>query len=178
MPDPDFLPAVAAVRGMRLYHTGIVVENLDEAMLTWQAAMGLDWAPPRTTASKVIGPDGVLPNNVRYTYSLQGPHFLELIELVDPAPYMPLSEGGRVHHLGYYVDDLRRASAELEEQGFRRELAGIGSDGGIDRLAFHYNPASPGMWIELLSPEVVSGTAEWIAAAAAERGVPFVPPLL
>ncbi|GAA3238026.1 VOC family protein [Pseudonocardia petroleophila] len=163
---------------LRLYHTGIIVDSLDNAMKTWGTALGLDWAPPKTSTAPMECPDGVVGREVRFTYSLQGPHFIEILEQVDPSPYLNLTGGRRVHHLGYYTDDLVQASADLEERGFRRELAGVGENGQIGRAAFHYSPESPGMWIELVSHEIADEIGGWIAEAAAARGIPFVSPFV
>jgi hypothetical protein len=124
------------------------------------------------------GPDGVLGREVRFTYSLQGPHFIELLEQINPAPYVNLTGGRRVHHLGYFTDDLLGASTDLEAKGFRRELNGVGDDGQIARAAFHYSPESPGMWIELVSHEIADEIEDWIATAAAARGIPFTSPFV
>jgi hypothetical protein len=159
-----------------LYHTGIIVDNLDEAMASWEGALDLKWAPPRSSTTPMLCSEGVLGREVRFTYSLQGPHFLELLEQVDPAPYLGLTGGRRVHHLGYYTDDLAAASADLEERGFRRELSGVDQAGGLARAAFHYSPESPGMWIELVSGEIADEIGGWIADAAAEQGIDFRSP--
>ncbi|ODU07383.1 MAG: hypothetical protein ABS81_01090 [Pseudonocardia sp. SCN 72-86] len=163
---------------LRLYHTGIIVDSLDNAMTTWGGALPLDWAPPKTSTVPLECPDGILPREVRFTYSLQGPHFIELLEQIDPAPYLNLTGGRRVHHLGYFTDDLAQASADLEAKGFRRELAGVGDDGRIARAAFHYSPESPGMWIELVSHEIAAEIGDWIGEAAAARGIPFTSPFI
>jgi hypothetical protein len=161
---------------LRLYHTGIIVDGLDDAMATMGGALGLDWAPPRSSTVPLECPDGVLGRHVRFTYSLQGPHHIELLEQLDPAPYLSLTGGRRVHHLGYFTDDLRGAAAMLEARGYRRELNGVDEDGGIARASFHYNPDSPGMWIELVSHEIAEEIGDWIADAAAAKGIPFTSP--
>ncbi|WP_165521843.1 VOC family protein [Micromonospora zingiberis] len=161
---------------LRLYHTGLIVDSLSNAMQTWGAALGLDWAPPKTSTAPMLCPDGIVDREVRFTYSLQGPHFIELLEQVDPTPYLNLTGGRYVHHLGYFTDDLVAASADLEARGFRRELSGVADDGQIARAAFHYSPESPGMWIELVSHEIAEEIGNWLATAAAERGIPFVSP--
>jgi hypothetical protein len=163
---------------LRLYHTGIIVDSLQNAMDTWGEALGLVWAPPRTSTVPLECPDGILDREVRFTYSLEGPHFIEILEQVNPAPYLNLTGGRRVHHLGYFTDDLVRASADLEARGFRRELSGVGSDGEIARAAFHYSPESPGMWIELVSFEIAEEIGEWIATAAAEHGIAYTSPFV
>jgi len=161
---------------MRLYHTGIIVDDLDKAMSAMGDALAVDWAPPRTSTAPLRGPDGVKAREVRFTYSLQGPHFIELLEQVNAAPYLNLTGGRRVHHLGYYTDDLRAASADLESRGYRCELSGVSDDGGIGRATFHYNPEAPGMWIELVSHEIAEEIGDWIAEAAVERGIAFTSP--
>jgi hypothetical protein len=163
---------------LRLYHTGIIVDSLDKAMESWDDALGLKWAPPKTSTAPMQCPDGVLDREIRFTYSLQGPHFIEILEQVDPAPYLNLTGGRRVHHLGYFTDDLVGASADLEARGFRRELSGVAGDGQIARAAFHYSPESPGMWIELVSHEIAEEIGDWIATAAAEHGIPFTSPFV
>jgi len=88
---------------MTLYHTGIIVDSLENAMGTMGDALGLTWFEPRTATSPFESPGGILDREVRYTYSLQGPHFIEILEQVDPAPYLHITGGRRVHHLGYYT---------------------------------------------------------------------------
>jgi len=161
---------------LRLFHTGIIVDSLDEAMGAMGKALRLDWAPPRTSTAPMLCAEGLLDREVRFTYSLQGPHFIELLEQVNPGPYLNLTGGRRVHHLGYYTDDLRCASAMLEANGYRRELSGVTEDGGIGRASFHYNPEAPGMWIELVSDEIASEIGDWAASAAAKAGIPFASP--
>lgn len=161
---------------LRLYHTGIIVDSLDNAMAAMGDALRLDWAPPRGSTVPLECPDGVVGREVRFTYSLQGPHFVELLEQIDDRPYRNVTGGRRVHHLGYYTDDLRGAAAMLEAKGYRRELNGVDDDGGIGRATFHHNPEAPGMWIELVSHEIAAEIGDWIAAAAAEKGIPFHSP--
>src|ERR1700677_3626327 len=161
---------------LRLFHTGLIVDSLDEAMSAMGKALRLDWAPPRTSTAPMLCAEGLLDREVRFTYSLQGPHFIELLEQVNPGPYLNLTGGRRVHHLGYYTDDLRCASAMLEANGYRRELSGVTEDGGIGRASFHYRSEAPGMWIELVSDEIASEIGDWAASAAAKAGIPFASP--
>ncbi len=161
---------------MRLYHTGIIVDSLQEAMETWSEALDLAWAPPKTATTPMLCADGVLDREVRFTYSLQGPHFIELLEQVNAAPYVNLTGGRRVHHLGYLTDDLETSSQELQERGFRRELSGVDHDGNIARAAFHYSPESPGMWIELVASDTAGEINRWVADAAEAQGIPYQSP--
>ncbi|MTD12406.1 hypothetical protein GIS00_00420 [Nakamurella sp. YIM 132087] len=161
---------------LKLYHTGIIVDSLDDAMESWGRTLGLDWAPPLSSTVPLLCPDGVVGREVRFTYSLQGPHHIELLEQIDPSPYLNVTGGRHVHHLGYFTDDLPGAAAHLSEQGFRMELSGVADDGGVARASFHYSELSPGMWIELVSHEIAAEIGDWIRIAAEERGIEYVSP--
>lgn len=161
---------------MRLYHTGIIVDDLNRAMASWGEALGLHWAPPRTSTVPLRCPDGVVGREVRFTYSLQGPHYIELLEQVDPSPYLNVTGGRHVHHLGYFTNDLARAAQDLEAKGFRMELSGVADDGGVARATFHYSEQSPSMWIELVSHEIATEIGDWIRSAAEAKGIPYISP--
>ncbi len=161
---------------MRLYHTGVIVDDLDRATQSMRGALGLKWAPPKVSTVPLRGPDGVQDREVRFTYSLEGPHFIELLEQINPAPYVNLSGGRRVHHVGYFTEDLVAASAHLESSGYPCELSGVGDDGQVARATFHSNPDAPGLWIELVSSEIAGEIEGWIAEAAAAQGLPFESP--
>jgi hypothetical protein len=168
---------VSAKPFLKLYHTGIIVDDLDAAMRSMGETLGLAWAPPLTSTVPLRGPDGVLGREVRFTYSLQGPHHVEILEQVNPAPYVNVTGGRHVHHLGYYTDDLRGAAAHLEAQGYRMELSGVDDeDGGIARATFHYSEFMPGMWIELVSHEIAAEIGDWIRIAAEAQGIEYVSP--
>jgi len=49
-------------------------------------ALGLDWFTPRKATSPFQSPGGILDREVRFTYSLQGPHFIEILERSTPRP--------------------------------------------------------------------------------------------
>ena len=167
---------VAKKPAMILYHTGLIVENLDDAMETMGEALGLDWFAPRKATSPFQSPGGILAREVRFTYSLQGPHFIEILEQIDPGPCLHVTGGRRIHHLGYYTEDLPGAARWLEDHGYRRELNGVDHDGNIARATFHYNPESPGMWIELVSHEVATEVGSEMARAAEQLGIDFRSP--
>jgi hypothetical protein len=161
---------------IRLYHTGVIVDDLEAAMHLWGSALGLHWAPPLTSSVPLLCPTGVEPREVVFTYSLEGPHHIELLEQVNPAPYLNLTGGRHIHHLGYFTTDLPGESARLEGLGLRRELSGVAKDGAVARATFHIHPVSPGMWIELVDQSVAEFTDPWLSEAAAKAGVDYVSP--
>lgn len=161
---------------MKLFHTGVIVDDLDSAMTQWGAALGLHWTPPKTASTPMQCPDGIRGREVRFVYSVEGPHHIELLEQVDATPYLSLTGGRHIHHLGYYTDDLLGESRRLEEQGFPCELSGIGEDGGRARATFHRHPLSPGMWIELVDHTVAADIDPWMAEAARAHNIPYTSP--
>lgn len=161
---------------IRMYHTGVIVDDLDEAMKLWGTALGLHWAPTLTSTVPLLCPTGIEPREIVYTYSLEGPHHIELLEQVNPAPYLNLTGGRHIHHLGYYTPDLPGESARLESLGLRRELSGVTDTGEVTRATFHINPVSPGMWIELVDQSVADVTDAWLGQACAEAGIEYESP--
>ena len=100
--------------GLTLFHTGVVVDDLDASMTALSTLNGLHWAPPQITETPMVGPAGPLPRKVRFTYSIEGPHHVELLQQLDSAPYESLTGGRRVHHLGYLANDLEADAARLD----------------------------------------------------------------
>jgi len=161
---------------MKLYHTGIIVDDLDAAMMLWGDALGLHWAPRLKSTAPLQCPTGMEDREVIFTYSLEGPHHIELLEQINPAPYLNLTGGRHIHHLGYYAPDLAAESARLEALGLRRELSGVSDSGGVSRATFHINPVSPGMWIELVDQSVADFVDPWLSEASAKAGIDYVSP--
>lgn len=161
---------------MKLFHTGVIVEDLQTAITAYETAFGLHFAPPKTAATPMRCPTGVLEREARFSYSVEGPHHIELLQQVQPAPYLELTGGPQIHHLGYYTLDLVADTARLESQGWVAELSGVAPDGGLARAAYLRNPVQPGMWVELVDDSVAADIDPWMAQAAAEAGVAYTSP--
>lgn len=129
-----------------LYHTGIVVTDLDAAMAKLSAAGGYEWTTPLTFSLPVrIGADDRTVE-FRFTYSLQAPH-LELVQEV-PETIWTSAPANAAHHLGYFVDDVAARSGELEAAGFTREACALSDDGSPAAFAYHLDPM--GIRIEIV----------------------------
>jgi hypothetical protein len=163
-------------KDMHLFHTGFIVDDLEIAMAQWGTALGLHWAPPKTATTPMRCPDGILGREARFSYSVEGPHHVELLQQVEPAPYLSLTGGRHIHHLGYYTRDLAGQSERLEQLGFPCELSGVADDGGVARATFHRNVLAPGMWIELVDDSVASDIDPWMAEAARHHGIDYHSP--
>lgn len=144
--------AVPALRAADLYHTGLVVPDVDAAMARMSEAAGYRWTRPESTEMPVRladGGDQVL--TLRYTYSLDAPH----IELVQEIPGTPWTAPPRAaaHHLGYFCDDVRATSKRLEDAGFALEVCAV-IDGTAPSV-FAYHLAPTGERIEIVDRAVL-----------------------
>ncbi|BBZ45505.1 VOC family protein [Mycobacterium parmense] len=101
------------------YHTGLVVDDMGAAAARLSAVMGYRWTRPVEATLNVTTVGGEVEVPFRFVYSVNAPH-LELIQEV-PGTIWTAPAGGGAHHLGYWVDDLASAAAQLERSGYRLE---------------------------------------------------------
>ncbi|MFJ9629400.1 VOC family protein [Streptomyces sp. NPDC091280] len=133
-----------------LYHTGIVVPDIEEWKTRLTRLAGHHWTETMAADLPVRTADGerVLP--LRYAYSLEAPH-LELVQEIPGTPWTPAPQLS-VHHLGYFCDDLRATSARLEAAGFPLEACAL-VDGTPALFAYHRNPY--GLRIEVVDRTLI-----------------------
>jgi len=103
-----------------LYHTGIVVPDLDAAMARLTALTGYRWITPLSYTLPFRTAAGSRELTSTIVYSVQGPH-LELVQEVPGSPWTA-APGNSVHHLGYFTDDLAETGRMLERNGFSFEM--------------------------------------------------------
>jgi hypothetical protein len=142
-----------------LYHTGIVVPDLEASMTRLAGIAGYRWTTIQAADLTIRLADGerVLP--LRYAYSLDGPH----VELVQEIPGTPWTAAPRVatHHLGYFCDDVPVTSKLLEEAGFAFE-AGAVIDGALSLFAYHLDPS--GVRIEIVDRALIPDFPAYLRA--------------
>ncbi|MGW0946447.1 VOC family protein [Streptomyces sp. NPDC002623] len=128
-----------------LYHTGIVVPDIEAGKARMSEVAGYRWTDTMTADVQVRLADGERVLRLRYAYSLDAPH----IELVQEIPGTPWTAAERIatHHLGYFCDDVRATSERLEEAGFPLEACAI-VDGAPAVFAYHLDPS--GVRIEIV----------------------------
>ena len=148
-----------------LFHTGMAVHNLDRAMADMSAAFGFHWATPFISEKSLRTPQGIRPRTWRLTYSIEGPHHIELFEQLDDTALTGLTGGAVVHHLGFEVDDVATQVERLESIGFRHELTDVGIPGTVGGNAFVYNHHG-GLWLDLISTERRTRLNRWIDGGA------------
>ncbi|MDZ7882316.1 MAG: VOC family protein [Mycobacterium sp.] len=142
--DPR-LEMLAASAFDNVYHVGHLVPDLSAAMHSLTAALQITWAPPFEMPSGFTRPDGSADDRrVRIAFSLSGPPYLELIEVVaaEDSIFAEPKSGG-MHHIGYYAQRWRDDVARLQDDGWELERTGAG-------VAFLRDPRS-GLRVEVVS---------------------------
>jgi len=133
------------VRAGDLYHTGIVVEDLDEARTWWTETAGYRWGPTVGGDTPVVMPDGEITVPMRIAYSADEPR-LELVQAIPGTLWMPADSG--VHHVGYWSDDVDADIAHLLRRGLSLEVKAPSPDGST---RWAYCKGDRGPRIELVS---------------------------
>ncbi|MFE6821013.1 VOC family protein [Streptomyces sp. NPDC057690] len=133
------------LRAADLYHTGIVVPDVDAWKDRMGAVAGHRWTATLSAELPVRLAEGDRVLNLRYAYSLDAPH-IELVQEIPGTPWTA-SEHLATHHLGYFCDDLATTSHRLAESGFALEACAV-VDGTPSVFAYHLAPC--GLRIEIV----------------------------
>jgi hypothetical protein len=132
----------------RLYHTGIVVDDVEAAKTEYSDLLGVTWGFQGENDMPVWFPDGARTLTFRYAYTVEGPHRLELVGPI-PGTLWSVSRCGQPHHFGYWCDDIAGVCAALEQRGLE-PLAklGVTEPDQVPMIAF-FEPRAGG-YIELV----------------------------
>jgi hypothetical protein len=138
-----------------LYHTGIVVPDLEASMAQFGAVAGYRWTAIQAADLTIRFANGerVLP--LRYAYSLDAPH-LELVQEIPGTPWTAAAS-----HLGYFCDDVTATSKLLADLGFAVESCAV-VDGTPALFAYHLDPS--GVRIEIVDRALIPDFAEYLRA--------------
>jgi Glyoxalase/Bleomycin resistance protein/Dioxygenase superfamily len=152
-----------ALRPEDLYHTGIVVPDLDEAMARLTALAGYRWITPLSYTLPFRTATGTRELTSTIVYSVQSPH-VELVQEVPGTPWTA-APGNSVHHVGYFTDNLVESARALEDNGFRFEMTGElpGSEFGM----FAYYVDGSGTRIEIVDRALFPDFAAFVESIAA-----------
>ena len=132
----------------RIYHIGIVVEDLDAAMAELTAATGVTWAEPQRDVTVTFAtPEGPRTWPVTFVFSKEAP-YLELLERMDDSLW---PEAG-FHHLGVWTGNVAAESTALEGNACTWQAAMTDESGVRAGGCYHLMPASSSR-IELVSTE-------------------------
>jgi hypothetical protein len=145
-----------------LFHTGIVVEEIEPAMEWFAAVVGHAWCEPIEADVVVELEDGEHSLTFEITYSRSEPR-LELVRAI-PATLWEASNLG-VHHLGYWSDDIEDDLAHLAGAGARIDAVSRGPGGSA---LWAYCTTAAGTRLELVNRIQEPFMSAWFATGRIE----------
>jgi catechol 2,3-dioxygenase-like lactoylglutathione lyase family enzyme len=149
------------VKPENLYHTGIVVDDLDATMAWFTNVAGYRWTDVVEVEQVGETPQGEVTIPMRMVYSGDDPR-LEILQTVPGTIWTPADSG--VHHLGYWSDDVEADLATLEANGMRCEVKSYNPDGS-GTLLWAYCKGPTGPRIELVGSGMRPFIEYWWATA-------------
>jgi Glyoxalase/Bleomycin resistance protein/Dioxygenase superfamily len=129
-----------------LFHTGIVVDDLASAKEELGAALGVTWRDGGAEV-RLTGATGVRTVQTAYALSTSGPHYVELVQSI-PGTVWSVTAPGHAHHLGYWVDDVPSAAAELVRIGSEQVASVAIKDGRPPMCTYHRSRS--GLYLEIV----------------------------
>ena len=134
------------MRAADLYHVGVVVDDLPNAMDQMSKVGGYRWTTLIEHPLQFRSPTGDHETTVRFVYSIDAPH-VELVQSI-PGTAWTAAPGNAPHHIGYFVDGLAATSAALVDAGLPVEVCGrVGEEAPA---MFAYHKGRDGIRIEIV----------------------------
>lgn len=132
-----------------LYHTGVVVTDLEAAMARTRISLGIEWIDPIRSRTEVWTPAGRRQLSLMWVYSMGAGHRIELIQQLNDVDESDRWDMPREPHFGYWVKDADKARAQLESAGLETCFARMSAGGETTLVSYHQGPA--GFCVELVS---------------------------
>lgn len=142
-----------------VYHTAFLVPRIEDAMRDYGRALGVTFRPPLVRSYDRIqqrSSDG--PATGRMTYSIEGPVYIELVEISGEGMYAP-SERDGVHHVGMWSADPLGQAREMAVAGFEWEASLYAKDGSVPVVFVRRG----GVRIELVTEARRQMFMDWLA---------------
>lgn len=136
-----------------LFHSGIIVDDLEEAMEVFGAEFGVRWTPVLDNVRPIVTDGRTVDLRFRVVYSIDGPHRYELVEAIPDTLWQSVpGQSARLHHVGYWSDDIEADGAAFERAGIPTVAVIEAPDGEAPVFRYHRNRL--GLYIELVSSSV------------------------
>lgn len=130
-----------------LFHTGMIVDDLEAAKAELGERLGVTWFEGGAEVV-VVTDGGTRIVTSAYALSQQGPHHVELTQSIDGTVWTA-APPGHAHHLGYWVDDVAEASAELIRLGAPKVACVAIAEDAPPMCAYHQMGSGP--YVEVVS---------------------------
>jgi catechol 2,3-dioxygenase-like lactoylglutathione lyase family enzyme len=147
----------SSVRAEDLFHTGIVVDDVESTLRWFTDTAGYQWCRELAGEHEVQTAHGRQVVPLRVVYSMNEPR-LEIVQAVPDTLWVPADAG--VHHIGYWVDDVDEGVARLVANGLHVEVTALSA---VGPPLWAYCKGSSGLRIELVSRSVEPAMREWFA---------------
>jgi hypothetical protein len=147
-----------------LFHTGLVVEDLEAATATLSALAGYHWTSVMELEVAARTERGVQRFHQRFLLSIEEPR-LELVEAIPGSVWVSNGDNG-AHHFGYWAeaDRIEQISQALVAAGLPVEVSNDYEADG--RLMWVYHRGFGGVRIELLSTLIKPSMDAWVESSA------------
>lgn len=148
----------------RIFHTGLLVRDLRAAMDHYGQTLNLTWAKPFTFEALPLWTPrtGLTQLRLEVTYSVEGPHHLEIQVGPKGSHYDPELHSG--FHVGCWVDEVPAEVAAMQRQGWSVVAAGAAPEDGWGSFVY-LDPPGGGLTVELVSIELLPRFERWWAGA-------------
>lgn len=137
----------------RQFHTGIRVDDIDEAMASLGSSLDVTWATVQhNPAQPIWTPDhGLREVPLTFTYSCEGPQHVELLQGVEGTPWYGGADSG-MHHVGIWSDDVTGDTESCLANGWTVVMAGAAPEDGYGGWVYVVPPGAGrmGPFIELV----------------------------
>ena len=100
-----------------IWHIGIAVHDLEKGQRELSEVFGLRWRPARVRRLTLADAADRYEVECHVVFSLGGPFAVEVWQAIPGTP-LDMPDGGGVHHIGYWVDDLAAESKRLDALGY------------------------------------------------------------
>lgn len=137
------------------FHVGILVRDVEAARAEFTARLGVEFEP-------VHSQQLATGETTRFCYSLQGPPYLELVEMTGTGSWSPEQPEG-LHHLGLSHPDMPGRCAAF---GHRLDVIAPG-EGGSPMVVLTRPEALHGVRLEYFDAKVAAGFLGYLSARTA-----------
>jgi catechol 2,3-dioxygenase-like lactoylglutathione lyase family enzyme len=147
-----------------LFHVGVRVPSLEDAMAELSSGLGITWAPTVERDQAAWTPEkGSFTTRLRFTYSCEGPQHIELLQ-GEPGSIWDGDDRPGIHHQGIWVDDVAAETERLVGLGWTLEMAGRSPEEGYGPMTYVRSPQ--GFLLEPVTAAVKPRFAAWFAGGA------------
>ncbi len=136
----------------KIYQLGYVVADVEKAARHYESAFGIGpfAGPVVVPMKKAVFMGRTVSTKIKTVFAKSGDIQIELIQPLDgDNPYTEFlaKKGDGIHHLGFKVDDIEQAKAELAKKGMQPFFSG---DLVVMKFAYYDTTQFGGLAMELL----------------------------